>query len=524
MRKKAKQNVGANTGAGLHKKPSPFFNPLIVQDNDKLEMEADQMANQVLQMKPIKTSEPISTTNIIQRKCVDCEEEGPLQKKSLSERVAPLVQRKTESTDEGTVASDAVNTKINQSEGGGQPIAKNTRGFMESGFGSDFSNVRIHTDSNAKQLSNELQAHAFTVGNDIYFNEGKYQPNSHSGKHLLAHELTHTIQQESVSNKSVQRLSKEDCSKDCVVKDGTIGKTGKFRLIVYADKESDFIAIPFKKDSDGKTWPVGHSWIKLIDDAGNYWTYGFWPESGFSGSSLFKDVEGCVHHPDISHKATAKQEFELTKAEFDSAKKEAVKICNENPKYNLYDNQCTSFVQNIMNAAGQAPIGGFGFIWETPNALSSWMDGSRKTLGFSYDLKNQLFDNQSEGLSLQASYVHQFYTLLGNKLRLQWLNLGSIAFSDGAPSYLSSGLQLEYKPQGIVYIPDFYLNTNLTGGRISPQNVDQTLGLGISSAIGVNYNVQNSLMVGFEYNVIKNLTQNDPLLHSLSLKIGLVFQ
>jgi len=74
---------------------------------------------------------------------------------------------------------------------------------MESGFGADFSDVKIHTDTNAVQMSQELGAQAFTNGNDVYFNKGKYNPDSREGKHLLAHELTHTIQQTGAVQKSV---------------------------------------------------------------------------------------------------------------------------------------------------------------------------------------------------------------------------------------------------------------------------------------------------------------------------------
>lgn len=66
---------------------------------------------------------------------------------------------------------------------------------MEQGFGADFGAVNIHTDSEAQKMNEQLGAQAFTTGNDIYFNEGKYNPNSSEGKHLLAHELTHTLQQ-----------------------------------------------------------------------------------------------------------------------------------------------------------------------------------------------------------------------------------------------------------------------------------------------------------------------------------------
>ena len=87
-------------------------------------------------------------------------------------------------------------------------MAAHTMSQMQSGFGADFSQVRIHTDSNAVQLSKDLGAQAFTHGNDIYFNEGKYNPSSTSGQHLLAHELTHTIQQggsASMAQNKIQR-------------------------------------------------------------------------------------------------------------------------------------------------------------------------------------------------------------------------------------------------------------------------------------------------------------------------------
>ena len=66
---------------------------------------------------------------------------------------------------------------------------------MSAKFGVDFSGVRIHDDSEAVGLAKELQAQAFTHGRDIYFNEGKFDPESGAGKNLLAHELTHVVQQ-----------------------------------------------------------------------------------------------------------------------------------------------------------------------------------------------------------------------------------------------------------------------------------------------------------------------------------------
>jgi hypothetical protein len=77
----------------------------------------------------------------------------------------------------------------------GQQLDHETRGFMESRFGADFSDVRVHTDTRAAQSADALAANAYTTGRDIYFAAGKYAPGSHEGQHLLAHELTHTVQQ-----------------------------------------------------------------------------------------------------------------------------------------------------------------------------------------------------------------------------------------------------------------------------------------------------------------------------------------
>ena len=96
--------------------------------------------------------------------------------------------------------------QLHNSTAGGQPINEPLRRDMSSHFGADFSAVRIHTDTSAQHLSKQVNAHAFTYGNHIYFNSGKFDPDSRSGRTLLAHELTHTIQQGAVPlNKGLQR-------------------------------------------------------------------------------------------------------------------------------------------------------------------------------------------------------------------------------------------------------------------------------------------------------------------------------
>jgi hypothetical protein len=86
-------------------------------------------------------------------------------------------------------------SSLQSTKGAGAALPGDTRQSLEGRFGADFSNVRIHTGTQAEKLSADIHAHAFTHGGDIYFNSGKYSPNTAEGGHLLAHELTHTIQQ-----------------------------------------------------------------------------------------------------------------------------------------------------------------------------------------------------------------------------------------------------------------------------------------------------------------------------------------
>src|SRR2546421_619809 len=81
--------------------------------------------------------------------------------------------------------------------GGGSPLDRDTKGFMESRLGADFGDVRVHTDATASESARSVQAHAYTIGSDVVFQSGKYQPESDSGERMLAHELTHVVQQRS---------------------------------------------------------------------------------------------------------------------------------------------------------------------------------------------------------------------------------------------------------------------------------------------------------------------------------------
>ncbi|MDD4160947.1 MAG: DUF4157 domain-containing protein, partial [Methanothrix sp.] len=125
--------------------------------------------------------------DLVQRQEEREEEEETLQAKSLVQRVGP----------EGGDAVPQLEQSLVQARGNGRPLAEGFRGRMESAFGADFSSVRIHSDEQSDRLSRSIQARAFTRGHDIFLRQGEYQPASAGGQRLLAHELTHVVQQNS---------------------------------------------------------------------------------------------------------------------------------------------------------------------------------------------------------------------------------------------------------------------------------------------------------------------------------------
>jgi len=144
---------------------------------DAHEQEADRVAAQVMEM---SSSQP-AVQEMMQG--VDAE---PIQ--------AKLSQPQTE---EGNAfeSSNGLETQLSSSSGGGNALPDGVRTFMEPRFGADFSQVRVHADEAAARKSSALNARAFTRGPDIFFNRGQYAPEASTGRQLLAHELTHVVQQ-----------------------------------------------------------------------------------------------------------------------------------------------------------------------------------------------------------------------------------------------------------------------------------------------------------------------------------------
>lgn len=165
--------------------------------NDIYEREADRVAEQIMRM-----PEP---QNSIQEKgsCLDDrtvfqqtrpKHEQIHRQPTEEEKEDETLEAKSLPSQTPTIVS-GVETKLNALRGGGQPLLPSTRMFFEPRFSYDFSSVRIHTDALAVDTTRALNARAFTFGRHIAFGEGQYVPGTAEGRQLLAHELTHVIQQ-----------------------------------------------------------------------------------------------------------------------------------------------------------------------------------------------------------------------------------------------------------------------------------------------------------------------------------------
>ena len=136
----------------------------ISSPNDPSEVEADVIANKVMRMPQDGRSSGVGSARVT-----------------------------------GSIAS-----RINSSSAG-EPLAPTTRNFFESRFGTSLNGVRIHTGDESARLNTDVFAQAFTIGNDIFFGAGQYQPDTNSGRHLIAHELAHVLQQSTNASPFIQR-------------------------------------------------------------------------------------------------------------------------------------------------------------------------------------------------------------------------------------------------------------------------------------------------------------------------------
>jgi hypothetical protein len=209
----AKQPFFAKKGGGDFFAPAVQMKMAVSKPGDKLEQEADRMADNVMRMPSSGKEEKLQRApdeklrkkenDKIQKAAVPEEkvqkkEDDKLQKKETEKlQKAPASEEKLlrKGNDRAPSVDANLQSAIQSRSGGGQPLSGDIRSYMEPRFNADFSKVRVHSDQESASLSNQLRARAFTHQNNIFFSRNQYQPGSSEGRQLLAHELTHTIQQ-----------------------------------------------------------------------------------------------------------------------------------------------------------------------------------------------------------------------------------------------------------------------------------------------------------------------------------------
>jgi len=250
--------------------------------NDKYEQEADKVAAEV-------TSGPANAK---------VEQPGlpGVQRKSLTNGITPLVQ--CSGGGDSFQADGAFENSLSKNKGGGSPLPSATRSEMESKFGVGLGGVRIHTGPQAVQLSRSVNAEAFTHGQDIFMNKNRFAPETKPGKQLLAHELTHVVQQTG----GVQR-------KQGAISGGmTMNRISRKKSLRRVDfikmkrKDTHIVKMLLAKAKLAKEPEdaYGHWWTEL----GGYnkegdWTptesYGWWPSKGVGIKETLGGVPGKLN-------------------------------------------------------------------------------------------------------------------------------------------------------------------------------------------------------------------------------------
>jgi hypothetical protein len=268
----------------------------IGEPNDKYEQEADATASKVvqqinstsedqsiqregtmeeedeeLQMKPIST---------IQREVAMGEEDEDLQMKSLVQRRENLG---------GGEASTDLESSIQSARGSGQSLDAGLQDKMGQAMGADFSDVKVHTDSQSDQLNKSIQAKAFTTGQDLFFRQGAYEPSSKDGQELIAHELTHVVQQNGGAVQRKPAIGKKQVSQNADAPKNIVQRLWNKKTFRVHTKDGIL-------DRRGKTIK---SIEKLIDDYGNLNPYS--TKDLKSAQDLVKEIREHVSNWILDH-------------------------------------------------------------------------------------------------------------------------------------------------------------------------------------------------------------------------------
>ncbi|WP_162415423.1 eCIS core domain-containing protein [Cyclobacterium roseum] len=213
-----RSSVGVMNPFFHHRKENPFFrsgNPGSEQRIASKEEESsenllqkqveEQEAEEHLQMVESDEEQVQMTESEEEQVMSETEEEVQMQQEEESVQ-AKANQNASDFDRQGN--AEKMEPLLRQETGKGRPLENHTRESMEEAFGADFGAVRVHTNATSERMNKELNAKAFTYGNDIFFNKNNYHPDTKAGKQLLAHELTHTIQQKGLKSKLKHLIEK----------------------------------------------------------------------------------------------------------------------------------------------------------------------------------------------------------------------------------------------------------------------------------------------------------------------------
>lgn len=231
----------------------------VSQPGDVYEQEADRVAEQVMSTSTPDWNPIVATAKeqSIGRICSVCEMKD--QKSKLD------IKRKPLTVSDPDLSNEISHTKLSD----GIPLNPNTKEFMESRFGHDFSKVRIHTAEAAARTAESINARAYTIGNNIFFGEGQYRPHTRIGRWLLSHELAHVVQQYGGNSAAPLTPSATHISRQVVTSEKTEPKG-------HIDQVDEILADRLRL-FDVRVW--GDRYVAILDRTRNPWSERYTPQA-----------------------------------------------------------------------------------------------------------------------------------------------------------------------------------------------------------------------------------------------------
>lgn len=361
---------------------------------------------------------------------------------------------------EGGPAPDDVVDGLRASLGGGVPLGARIRRSMEAAFSADFSETRIHADARADRISRSASADALTVGNDVYFAAGRYDPASHSGRKLLAHELAHTLQPGRTGRRTttIRRVyNPHTVNHNAHLRTKLSWSTKKGPRI---DKGRTILAAPVNKrrtdDNDQKKTTSAltlDGWKPTIETSDVYWTPALVVDPANFGAPLQDTQAGWIRDESIDRVNTDESvknyyldEIRQRLIAAEAASPElAGKLCiNGNANH---DKQLNFLFENQLRAAtvnGAVPESDVRAINIMPNRLDRIRQGALETAQSIEHWRKELHPTQPD----QVQITSVDYT--GSDMHAHGLGVVKVVFTrppGGNPTFNGTVVNVVIKPE-----------------------------------------------------------------------------